>query len=154
MINTETKNCILKKISSRQIILYGLFGLLTSVVNLFLFWALLELKLPYKTANLITLIVVKIVSYVVNRIWVFKSNVTGFLPVVKEFLAFMATRGLTMLIDFFGVIFLVDVFALNPKISKYAMIIVVVVINYFFGQTVFSKSNEKGSHEQDEKFTT
>lgn len=144
----------MKKVPTRQILLYGLFGVFTSIINVLFFWALLELKMSYKTANFITLLVVKIVSYVVNRIWVFKSNVTGFLPVIKEFLAFMITRGLTMLIDFFGVIFLVDVFALNPKFSKYAMIIVVVIINYFFGQAVFSKSNEKRSQKQDEKFTT
>ena len=102
----------------------------------------MRMKVPYAIANFITLIIVKVVSYVVNRIWVFKSKVSGFANIMKEFFLFMVTRGLTMLIDFFGVVLLVEFFNFNPTMSKYTLIIVIVIINFFFGNVVFASREE------------
>lgn len=130
------------KIIKSRIFRYVFFGILTSILNVCIFWIFMRMKVPYAIANFITLIIVKVVSYVVNRIWVFKSKVSGFANIMKEFFLFMVTRGLTMLIDFFGVVLLVEFFNFNPTMSKYTLIIVIVIINFFFGNVVFASREE------------
>lgn len=130
------------KIIKSRIFRYVFFGILTSILNVCIFWIFMRMKVPYTIANFITLIIVKVVSYVVNRIWVFKSKVSGFANIMKEFFLFMVTRGLTMLIDFFGVVLLVEFFNFNPTMSKYTLIIVIVIINFFFGNVVFASREE------------
>lgn len=131
------------KIINRQIISYFFFGLLTTILNIALFQVLLTAGLDYKLANIITLIIVKIVSYIVNKLFVFRNNVVSFFAVVKEFWQFMLTRGFTMLIDFFGVMLFVETFGFDPKLSKYLFIGIVVIINYFLGVKVFRSDIQK-----------
>ncbi len=140
---SQTFKKYFSKIINRQIISYFFFGLLTTILNIALFQVLLTAGLDYKLANIITLIIVKIVSYIVNKLFVFHSSAVSFSAVVKEFWQFMLTRGFTMLIDFFGVMLFVETFGFDPKLSKYLFIGIVVIINYFLGVKVFRFDMQK-----------
>ena len=136
------KNKHFSKIINRQTVSYAFFGLLTAGLNIVLYQTLMSQGFDYKIANIFTLIVVKIASYIVNKLFVFNSNARKLADITKEFIQFIISRIFTMLVDFFGVILFVEVFGLDPKLSKYFFIIAVVIINYFFGIKVF-KSGEK-----------
>ena len=131
---------ILKKSVNRETILYGVFGVATSVLNVILFQALLAIHMEYKIANLITLIVVKLAAYLCNKNFVFCSKCANFLELVKEFIRFLIARGATALIDYFGLILLVEVFDANKTISKVFITVLVIVINYFVGKKHVFKS--------------
>lgn len=131
----------LHNLVNQKTISYAFFGILTSLLNIFLFKFLSNLGVPYRTSNLITLIIVKLVSYIVNKIFVFKSEIKGFIPVLKEFFLFMISRAFTMLIDYFGLIFLVEAIHLEPDLSKIILTVLVIIINYFLGDKVFSFTN-------------
>ena len=126
---------------NQKTISYVFFGVLTSLLNIFLFKFLSNLGVPYQISNLITLIIVKLTSYIVNKIFVFKSEIKGFIPVLKEFFLFMISRAFTMLIDYIGLIFLVETIHLEPDLSKIILTVLVIIINYFLGDKVFSFTN-------------
>lgn len=133
----NTKNKILgisKKIVNRETVLYSFFGVLTSIENILLFKLLLQLRIKYQSANLITLIVVKLTAYICNKNFVFQSKTSNIVELIKEFGRFVVARGTTMLIDYFGLIFFVEVLRFNVFCSKIFFTVLVIVINYFTGK--------------------
>lgn len=121
----------------KELILYGIFGVGTTVANILVYQGLL-LFLDYKISNLIAIIVTKILAYLVNKLFVFCSHCSNVGELIKEVVTFVITRGFTGVLDYFGVIFLVEVLSCNPVYSKYFLQVLVIVLNYFFGKkTVF-----------------
>lgn len=137
---------LIKKFVNRETILYGVFGVGTSVLNVVLFRILISV-MDYKVANLITLIVVKLAAYLCNKNIVFQSKCANFLELVKEFIRFVIARGATALIDYFGLILLVEVFNANKMISKIFITVLVIVINYFVGKKHVFKAAKNKSEE-------
>lgn len=128
------------KYINRETISYGFFGILTSILNVLLFQGLLILQVNYKAANLITLIVVKLTAYICNKLFVFQSKTESLFELIKEFIRFVIARGATMLIDYFGLIVMVEVWNCDKFISKCILTIIVIVLNYFIGKKhVFRK---------------
>lgn len=123
-----------KKLVNKETILYSIFGVLTTVLNIGLYEVLIRFSMNYKMANFITLIVTKLVAYMVNKVFVFESKTENYLELIKEFGRFVVARGVTMLIDYFGLIMLVDYLGYNKSICKYITTILVVIINYFLGK--------------------
>ena len=125
---------IKNKFVNRETVLYAIFGVLTSIENVLLFKLLLMTDLEYKIANLITLIIVKITAYVCNKNFVFRSKCPNFLELLKEIWRFIIARGATMLIDYFGLIVMVDFIHLPKMPSKVFITVFVIVINYVIGK--------------------
>ncbi|MCI8622564.1 MAG: GtrA family protein [Provencibacterium sp.] len=135
---------LIKKLINRETILYGIFGVMTTVLNIALFQILLFTGMDYRIANVITLLVTKLAAYVVNKLFVFRSRCENLSGLAKEFGRFVITRGATMLLDYFGLIILVELLGVNQRIGKYITTIGVIVINYFLGKkTVFKDSRNK-----------
>ncbi len=131
---------MLGKIINRETVLYGIFGVLTSLLNIALFKILLILSVEYKIANFFTLIVVKLVAYICNKNFVFQSKTGDWIELAKEFGRFIIARGTTMLIDYFGLIALVEICGFDKIISKIFLTVLVIVINYFVGKKHVFKS--------------
>ena len=139
----ELVHKIRKKFVNRETVLYAVFGVLTSVLNVVLFKVLLMANLEYKFANLITLIVVKITAYICNKNFVFKSKCANIVELLKEIGRFIIARGATMLIDYFGLIIMVDIINLPKVPSKIFITVFVIVINYVIGKKHVFKNAEK-----------
>ena len=104
----------------------------------------LLLGLDYKISNLISLVAGKMSAYICNKFFVFKVRNTRFSEWIKEFLRFIFARGATLFIDYFGLIFLVEVVEFNKIFSKYAIVTIVLILNYILGKLiVFRKTNDK-----------
>ena len=133
---------MLSKVINKETILYTVFGILTSVLNVLLFQILLFLNFEYKVSNLISLVVVKITAYICNKNFVFTSKCPNLVSLYKEILRFIIARGSTMLIDFFGLIIMVDFINFSKLPSKIFITILVVVLNYIIGKKhVFKNSS-------------
>lgn len=139
---------LINKLINRETILYAVFGVLTSLLNYYLFKVLLELGMDYKIGNLITLIVVKLAAYICNKNFVFKSHCQSFLELCKEVLRFVFARGATALIDYFGLILLVELFRFDKLYSKIFVTVLVIVINYVVGKKHVFKAVKRGEDEQ------
>ena len=110
------------------------------------------LVVDYKIGNLIAIISSKIFAYVANKKFVFKTKCATKAEWIKEAVRYIITRGFTALIDYFGVIFLVEVFHLNESYVKYFVLLIVVVLNYILGKNaVFISGTSQNTEETNQK---
>ena len=125
---------IKQKLINRETILYGIVGVGTSILNILLFQLLVKLGIEYKIANIITLIVVKAAAYICNKNIVFRSHADSFAGLLKEIGRFIIARGATMLIDYFGLIILVEYIHVAKLPGKCFLTVLVIVLNYVIGK--------------------
>ena len=141
--NNDKTSSLLLTVINRETALYAVFGVLTTIENILLF-KILFIFLDYKIANIITLVIVKITAYVCNKNFVFHSHCNNLIGLFKEFIRFIFARGLTALLDYFGLILLVEIVGTPKIIGKVIVTIVVVIINYVIGKKhVFKDAKKK-----------
>lgn len=144
-------------IKYKELITYGIFGVLTTVVNFATFKlsdVILGQKL-YLVSNIIAWVVCVIFAYVTNKLWVFESKSLKPDVVMKELVSFFAARGFSFIIEEGGLFLLVDIVGFSDytlqlfgfsisgtMISKMIVGVVVVVINYFFSKLVIFKKDK------------
>ena len=115
----------------KEFISYGFWGGITTLLHILLFWFLTKIGIKYYIANIITLITIKALAYIVNKIFVFKTKCKNKKELLKEIIKYIFSRLFTMLIDYFGLILLVEVFNMNELLGKIIILVLVVIINYF-----------------------
>ena len=123
---------MIKKIISKNevFIRYVIFGILTTLLHLLLFVILDYVGIKYYIANIITLIFIKAIAYIVNKVFVFKNKCNNKKELLVEIIKYIVSRLFTMLIDFIGLILLVEMFNINEVIGKIIILIIVTIINY------------------------
>lgn len=129
---------------TKEIILYLIFGGLTTVISIAVYYiAFNYLHIHYLVSEGISWFLSVLFAYLTNRKWVFESKAAGFGPVMREALAFYAARGLTGLLGM-GLLWLfVDVFGMGENIAKIVQSVVVIILNYVFSKLfVFRKKAE------------
>lgn len=128
---------LLKK---KETIQYIIWGVASAVLNIGLFRILISCNLDYNISNLITIIIVKLFTYITNKFFVFKTSYEGMIPLLKEIGAFILARSATSILDFVGVLFLVEVIHADQFISKCIVAVIVVIANYILSKKfVFQK---------------
>ncbi len=147
------KNLIIKY---KELIVYGVFGVMTTVVNFAAFKvaSLLLGEELYLVSNIIAWLAAVIFAYVTNKLWVFESKSREPKVVFKELVSFFAARIFSFVIEEVGLFLLVDIlkfseysleiFSLGVSgqmIAKVLLAFVVVILNYFFSKMfIFKKS--------------
>ena len=134
MTRKNSMGGLLGKAINRETILYGIVGVGTSALNIALFQILQAAGLDYRYANFITLVVVKLAAYICNKNLVFQSHTGSLGGLIKEFGRFLAARGATMLIDYWGLVLMVEVLGFQTLFSMCTVTIIVIIINYFVGK--------------------
>ncbi len=134
---------ITEKILTKEVILYIIFGLLTTIINLGSFYVLNSLcKWNENIANLIAILLAVLVAYLTNKDLVFHSEASGIKEKLQEFFKFMLGRAFTMIVEFLGGFVLFQT-AIPEMISKVFITIVVIVLNFFISKFfAFSKKKK------------
>lgn len=136
----------------KEIILYIIFGVLTTAVS-FVSYGILTKLIQMQSeiagiavANVISWICAVLFAFVTNKIWVFESRTGGAKALLSELWKFIAARLLTGALEWFGVPFLVyiglnqTVFGVKGMFSKFIVSVAVVILNYVFSKIfVFKK---------------
>ncbi len=129
----------------REVLRYVFFGALTTLVNIGIYRLLLPL-LDYQISNLIAILSAKLFAYVTNKIFVFRSKCASTKELLGEISRFIAARGFTGLVDYFGLIAAVELFHYDPVYSKYVLQVIVIILNYVLGKKAVylnAKSTER-----------
>lgn len=124
----------------QAIVLYMIFGVATTVVNVLVYWLsahLLGLSVMASTA--LAWILAVLFAYVTNRRWVFKSAAKVWKEIIKEIIAFFVCRLATGLVDGIAMFILVDIVGLNDIIVKAAANIIVIILNYIASKMIIFK---------------
>ncbi len=123
-----------------EIINYGIWGVVTTLVSFFSYTFLVLAGIDYKIANIISMILTKLTAYLSNKHFVFHSKCESNRELIKEITKFVITRGLSGVIEFMGLILLVDICHIDRFVGKALMIVVVTIVNFFFGKFIVYRS--------------
>lgn len=124
----------------KELISYFVFGISTTLVNLIIYQVLLKFNIDYKIANLWAVLLAKLYAYITNKNFVFHSKCNSIWEFIKEFLRFIYARGITGLIDYFGLIFFVECLKLDRVLMKYILQVIIIILNYVFSKTIVFKT--------------
>ena len=120
----------------REVVMYLIFGVLTTVVSLLTYFLCTTLvldadnALQLQAANVISWIVSVTFAYVTNKIFVFHSQNA----VAREIRKFYLSRFGTLLIDMALMYILVTAAEINDMTSKIVVQVIVIVSNYILGK--------------------
>ena len=120
---------------------YLFWGVLTVLFS-FISYVLFSKMMDYRLANVFSIVTTKIFAYLTNKFFVFYSHTKGLSDTIKELSRFVLSRLLSGLVDFFGLIFLVQVLHIHDYWSKSIMIVFVTILNYILSKkAVFLSEN-------------
>ena len=141
----------------KELIVYFVFGLCTTVVNLITFkiFNLILGDEKYLISNVFAWFFSVVFAYTTNKIFVFKSKDWGMKTLFKEVISFFSSRVFTFVIEESGLYFLVDIMNLKDvqldvfvvivsgeMISKLIVGVLVVIINYIFSKMFIFKKKK------------
>jgi len=115
----------------KEIILYLVFGGLTTLLNMalsFILYSMMGLSAGLSTG--IAWVISLIYAYIVNRVFVFESKAKELNEIARESGSFFAARSITGASDIFIMWYFVDVLFLNWWVFKIISQIFTIVFNY------------------------
>ena len=138
----------------KSLVLYALFGGVTTVVN-FISFKLCNVLLGdewYLLSNVVAWLISVVAAYIVNKLWVFESRSWQPRQTLYEIGTFFSARLLSLGVEELGLFLLVDVAGMSgmttallgltfsgEMVSKFLISFFVVAINYFFSKLVVFK---------------
>ena len=130
----------------REILLYLIFGGLTTVVNyiaLWLFYDLLGIRvLDALGANTLAWVVAVAFAFVTNKIWVFESRDTSQKTLLREILSFLAARVVSLGAESATIYIGVNLLNGNLWLVKLLASVIVVLLNYIFSKLIIFRKAE------------
>lgn len=150
-------------IKYKEIITYVIFGVLTTVVSWGSYSVFVEvLSMKVFVGNLLSWICAIVFAYVTNKLWVFESKSWKPSVIGKEIVTFVASRGITGVIEilcvpllaktgfdniFYGILekmnISIGILFTDGIYSKIFLSVVVVILNYFFSKFIIFKNKKK-----------
>lgn len=127
--------------TSPEMILYIVFGVLTTIINI-LVYTFLRPRLPLNevaavlTANAIAWVLAVAFAFVTNKLFVFKSKSFEARLFWWELITFVGARLLSLGVDELGMFLLVSVLHVGDLPSKIIVNVLVVIINYVLSKLV------------------
>ncbi len=133
---------LIKKVCTKEVMFYAIFGVLTTVINLGVFYVLSNLlHWNENLSNVIAIVIAVLFAYFTNKDLVFHSEAKTLKAKWKEFAKFISGRAFTMIIEWLGgaLLFLTP---MPQMISKLIVTVVVVILNFFISKFfAFKKSS-------------
>ena len=124
----------------KDVILYLVFGVFTTVVNIVSYWFCAHvLGTSVMAATVIAWALAVFFAYVTNRSMVFHSSAAGKGEILKEIGSFFACRLGTGVVDWVIMFVFVTVLHFNDMIIKIAANFIVIVLNYVLSKFVIFK---------------
>ena len=132
------------KVMNREVISYLIFGVLTTLVNWVVYAAMVKVHIDYRIATAAAWAVSVLFAFIVNKIFVFQSCNLRPAYVMKEITSFVACRAVSGVMEMVFMIVMVSWIHMDEYISKIAVSVIVVIVNYVFSKLfIFRKSEEK-----------
>lgn len=125
---------LIKTVLTKEVILYIVFGVFTTLVNLGSFYIMNSiLKWNENLSNFIAILLAVLFAYITNKDLVFHSGAETIKEKVTEFAKFMAGRAFTMIIEFVGGLILFKL-PIPNIITKLGLTIIVIILNFFISK--------------------
>ena len=123
----------------KALILYGIFGVTTTIINVVSYALLLFVGINVQIAVVFSWLLAVIVAYLTNRVWVFNSGAVTKLKILREFISFMLARLATLVVEMVIIWFGVQLLNQDPIVWKIIDNIVVIILNYIISKLIVFK---------------
>jgi putative flippase GtrA len=124
----------------KDVILYLVFGVFTTVVNIVSYWVCAHVfGMSVMASTVIAWALAVFFAYITNRTMVFHSSATEKGEILKEIGSFFACRLGTGVVDWVIMFVFVNVLHFNDMIVKIAANFIVIVLNYVLSKFVIFK---------------
>lgn len=123
----------------REVLLYLLFGGLTTLVNIVAFYILRKVSVGLQISNVIAWFLSVLFAFITNKFFVFESKNNSRKEDFKEMISFFGFRALSLLFDMGFMHVLVSVLNINELFSKILSNVLVIILNYVFSKLFIFK---------------
>ncbi|MBF7057960.1 GtrA family protein [Weissella confusa] len=123
----------------KALILYGIFGVTTTIINVVSYALLLFIGINVQIAVVVSWLLAVIVAYFTNRVWVFNSGAVTKLELLREFISFMLASLATLVVEMVIIWFGVQLLNQDPIVWKIIDNIVVIILNYIISKLIVFK---------------
>jgi len=124
----------------REVIMYLIFGVLTTLVNILSYIAFTRIfKVDVYVSNVIAWILSVLFAYVTNRKYVFNSKTKTIRATLKEMLSFYTCRLITFGVDMVLMYVMIDLMTINDMVSKVVVSFIIIILNYIFSKLIIFK---------------
>ena len=133
---------MLSKKLSKELIMYLVMGVLTTVVN-FVCYFIFKRFLSESVSTIIAWFVSVLFAYITNRLLVFSSEAKGFYALCVEMAAFFGARIISGIFDFLATYIFIERLHYNDLVIKIAINVIVIVFNYVASKLVIFKKRKR-----------
>lgn len=129
----------------KKLILYILFGGMTTILNWIVYAVGVKLQLGITISNILAWSIAVFFAFITNKLFVFESKILKIRVIFNEFIKFVGARILTGVIEIGGLPLLYylgmnqQLFGIDGFIAKIMISIIVMVLNYVFSQVLVFK---------------
>ncbi len=128
-----------EKIFNKEVILYLIFGVLTTLVDTVVFYiSNYTIHIHYVISTCLAWIFAVLFAYITNKIFVFSSTKNN-QNIFKEIFYFFSLRLVSLLLSIVFMVIMVNYLHIPEIISKILVNIFVVISNYFFSKIFIFK---------------
>ncbi len=125
----------------KAIILYGIFGVLTTLINIVVYEAFYRyVGWSNVVSNIAAWVAAVTVAFITNKLWVFESKTTEKKTLMFEIISFFGCRLATGLLDLAIMYVAVDELALNSTLMKCISNVIVIIVNYIASKLIIFKN--------------
>ena len=140
-------NNLIKKFLNKETISYLIFGVLTTIINIVVFW-FAERELAFimseDAASLVGNVIAWVISvafaFVTNKLFVFESKSMAFNVVMAELTGFVIARLLSLAFDEGFMFVAIVLLGMNSLLAKIISNVFVVIINYVLSKFFIFKN--------------
>lgn len=121
-------------------IAYGVFGVLTTLVNIITYNCCYnQLGISNTVSNVLAWILAVVFAYITNKMWVFNSKSWQWFVLKREITSFISCRLATGIMDIVIMFICVDFLGWHAMLMKVLSNILVIVLNYIFSKLIIFK---------------
>ena len=126
-------------IKYRELIMYIIFGGLTTVVSFVSYYAALYLGMHYIAAQVVSWLLAVAFAFIVNKIFVFEDRDNSPSALFRQIWQFVSVRIASGVVETALLWLLVDILCIGETIAKIPVAILTVIINYIASKLIIFK---------------
>lgn len=123
----------------KELILYGIFGVITVLINLVLYKLFLDLKIHYVVASLISYFIASLISYFFNTYFVFHSEKLKLKGEIIRIIKYFVVRIWSVIVDTLLLMLAVEIIKLDEFYAKPCVSVIVILMTFILNKKLLKK---------------
>ena len=132
----------------KELLLYGIFGVLTTLINMLLYFLCRQVGMEVVPADVVAWVAAVAFAYITNKLFVFESKSFAPRRLLREIGEFVTARLASLLVDVAFLYVTVELLDLWELPMKVAANVVVIVMNYVFSKWIIFRKDKAGEQEE------